>query len=260
MVAPLIPYGLKGVIWYQGEDNVPDSQLYATLFPAMIADWRQRWGEGNFPFLYVQIANFAGHPKEDWPLLREAQLKSLLLAPNTAMAVTIDIGLPENIHPVDKLDVGLRLALAARSLAYGQKVIYSGPLYDSMTATGGAVRIKFTNTGSGLKLGAPPWIGPRSTVPPVDHLSGFVIAGDDRKWVAADARIDGDTVVVSSSHAPAPIAVRYGWDNAPVCNLYNKENLPASPFRTDDWAESPQAAPVTPATVASNAPAPAPAH
>jgi sialate O-acetylesterase len=256
LVAPLIPYGIKGVLWYQGESNVPDSQLYATLFPAMIADWRQRWGEGNFPFLFVQIANFAGHPKEDWPLLREAQLKSSFIVPNSAMAVTIDIGLPENIHPVDKLDLGLRLALAAENLAYGQKVVYSGPVYDSMTAKGGVIRIKFANTGSGLKIGAPPWKGPRSTVPPTDHLSGFVIAGNDKKWQIADARIDGDTVVVSSSRVANPVAVRYGWDNAPVCNLYNQENLPASPFRTDDWDESPMAPPVTPSTVTSNVPAP----
>ena len=255
MVRPLIPYGLKGVIWYQGEDNVPDSQLYPGLFSTLIADWRQRWSEGNFPFLFVQIANFNQHPKEDWPLLREAQLKTALSVPNTAMVVTIDIGLPENIHPVDKLDVGLRLALAAENLAYGQKVIYSGPIYDSMTVQGSAIRIKLSNTGSGLKIGAPPWVGPRSTVPPRDHLSGFVIAGEDKKWTVADARIDGDSVVVSSPKVAAPVAVRYGWDNAPVCNLYNRENLPASPFRTDAWAESPQAPPVTPVTTASAAPA-----
>jgi sialate O-acetylesterase len=234
LVAPLIPYAIKGVIWYQGEDNVPDSQLYAKLFPAMIADWRERWGEGNFPFLFVQIANFAMHPKEDWPLLRETQLKSSQIVPNSAMALTIDIGLPENIHPVDKSDLGHRLALAAEALAYGQKIIYSGPIYNSMSAEGNAIQIKFSSTGSGLKIGAPPWIGPRSPVPPKDHLSGFAIAGDDKKWVVADATIDGDMVMVSSSQVSNPVAVRYGWDNAPVCNLYNQENLPASPFRTDD--------------------------
>ena len=248
MVAPLIPYGLKGVIWYQGEDNVLDSQLYVPLFSTLIADWRQRWGEGNFPFLFVQIANFNGHAKEDWPLLREAQLKTSLAVPNTAMAVTIDIGLPDNIHPVDKLDVGLRLALAAENLAYGQKVAYSGPIYDAMAVEGSAIRIKFTHADSGLKIGAPPWVGPRSTVPPTDHLSGFVIAGDDKKWVPADAKIDGSSVVVSSPQVASPVAVRYGWDNAPVCNLYNQDNLPASPFRTDGWDESPQAPPVTPAS------------
>ena len=259
MVAPLIPYGIKGVIWYQGENNVPDSQLYATLFPAMIADWRQRWGEGNFPFLYVQLTNFNGHPKENWPLLREAQLKTLSIAPNTAMAVIIDIGLTDNIHPVDKLDVGLRLALAAESLAYGQKVVYSGPIYDSMAVEGSAIRIKFSSAslGSGLKIGAPPWVGPRSTVPPKDHLSGFAIAGDDKNWVVADAKIDGHTVVVSSPQVTSPAAVRYGWDNAPVCNLYNQENLPASPFRTDNWDESPQAAPITPNAADTGAPTPA---
>ena len=247
LVAPLIPYAIKGVIWYQGEDNVPDSQLYATLFPAMIADWRERWGEGNFPFLFVQIANFAMHPKEDWPLLREAQLKSSQIVPNSAMALTIDIGLAENIHPVDKSDLGHRLALAAEALAYGQKIVYSGPIYSSMVIEGGAIRINFSSTGSGLKIGSPPWVGPRSTVPPKDHLSGFAIAGDDKRWVVADAKIDGDTVVVSSSQVSNPVAVRYGWDNAPVCNLYNQENLPASPFRTDSWPESPQAGPITPA-------------
>jgi sialate O-acetylesterase len=251
LVSPLIPYAIKGVIWYQGEDNVPDSQLYATLFPAMIADWRQRWGEGDFPFLFVQIANFAMHPKENWPLLREAQLKSSQIVPNSAMALTIDIGLPDNIHPVDKFDLGHRLALAAEAIAYGEKIVYSGPIYSAMTVEGSAIRIKFSSIGSGLTIGAPPWIGPRSTVPPKDHLSGFAIAGPDRKWFAADARIDGDSVLVSSSQVPKPLAVRYGWDNAPVCNLYNKENLPASPFRTDDWEEAPQAGPITPAFVAS---------
>jgi sialate O-acetylesterase len=247
MVAPLIPCGIKGVIWYQGENNVPDSQLYATLFPALIADWRQRWGQGDFPFLFVQLANFAGHPKEDWPLLREAQLIVSRTVPNTAMAVTIDIGLPDNIHPVDKLDVALRLARAAENLAYGRKVLYSGPIYDSMKVEGSAIRLNFSSTGSGLKIGAPPWVGPRSTVPPKDHLAGFAVAGSDQKWFPADARIDGSTVLVSSPHVPSPVAVRYAWDNAPVCNLYNQEGLPASPFRTDDWAESPQAPPVTPA-------------
>jgi len=248
MVGPLIPYAIKGVIWYQGEDNVPDSPLYTALFSAMIADWRQRWSEGDFPFLFVQIASFAAHPKENWPLLREAQLNTSRKVPNTAMALTIDIGLPDNIHPVDKLDLGLRLALAAENLAYGQKVVYSGPIYAAMKVEGGAIRITFTSTGSGLKIGAPPWAGPRSIVPPKDHLCGFAIAGEDKQWVAADAAIDGNTVVVSSARVASPVAVRYAWDNAPVCNLYNQENLPASPFRSDDWAESPQAAPVTPAT------------
>jgi sialate O-acetylesterase len=235
MIAPLIPYAIKGVIWYQGEGNAyaATAAEYRTLFPRLIEDWRSLWGRGDFPFLFVQLPNFiaTGAP-QDWPLLREAQLRTLSL-PNTGMAVTIDIGHPNDVHPKGKLDVGLRLALAARKVAYGEDLVFSGPIYDSMKMDGNKIRIRFKNMGSGLAMGVPPWTWDGSVPPKPEKLTGFSITGSDQKWVGADAAIDGDEVVVSSESVPAPLAVRYGWDNNPACNLYNKEGLPASPFRTD---------------------------
>jgi sialate O-acetylesterase len=242
MIAPLIPYALKGVIWYQGESNTNNPTEYQTLFPRLIADWREKWGQGDFPFLYVQLAKFnlswAG--TTGWARVREVQLKSLAV-PNTGMAVAFDVGDPNNIHPKDKLDVGLRLALVAEHVAYGQDVVYSGPIYDSMNVTGNSIALKFTQTGSGLVIGTAPWNASGVVPPSTDKLVGFQIAGDDQKWFPADAKIDGSTVVVSNSSVPHPVAVRYAWGNAPDCNLYNKEALPASPFRTDDWPDAPAA-------------------
>lgn len=216
MVAPLIPYGIRGAIWYQGESNAGKATQYRTLFPAMIADWRKRWDLGDFPFLFVQIAPFKGQPAE----IREAQFLSLAAVKNSAMAVTTDVGNANDIHPNQKEPVGQRLALAARALAYGEKIEYSGPLYDSMKASSGKITLRFRHTGGGLvaKDGA---------------LKGFTIAGKDQKFVPAQANIEGDTVVVSAAGVSDPAAVRYGWDNVPDVNLYNKEGLPASPFRTD---------------------------
>jgi sialate O-acetylesterase len=227
MIAPLIPYRIEGVIWYQGESNANRPAQYGKLFPAMIEDWRHTWGEGNFPFLFVQLAGYQNvHPPYDWPLLREAQMKTLSL-PNTAMAVTIDIGDPPNIHPRNKQEVGRRLALAAQAVAYNQKVIYSGPLYSSMKVEGSKIRLHFTHLGGGLVAGG--------TAP--GHLEGFEIAGADHKFVGASAQIDGDTIVVESGSVEHPLAVRYGWQSYPICNLYNQAGLPASPFRTDDWTD-----------------------
>jgi sialate O-acetylesterase len=216
MVAPIIPYGIRGAIWYQGESNAGKSEQYRTLFPAMIADWRKRWDLGDFPFIFVQIAPFKGQPAE----IREAQFLSLAAVKHSAMAVTTDVGNANDIHPTQKEPVGQRLALAARALAYGEKIEYSGPLYDSMKATGGKVTLRFRHTGSGLmaKDGT---------------LKGFTMAGKDQKFVPAQATIEGDTVVVSAEGVTDPEAVRYGWDNVPDVNLFNKEGLPASPFRTD---------------------------
>ncbi len=223
MIAPLIPYAIQGAIWYQGESNASRAYQYRILFPAMIQDWRDHWGQGDFPFLFVQLANFiAGEPEEPWAELREAQTMALSL-PNTGMAVTIDIGNPTDIHPRNKQDVGYRLALAARKIAYGQEIVYSGPIYDSMTREDGRVRIRFQHVGSGLMA--------KNNEP----LKGFTIADSGRKFVPAGARIEGDTVVVWSDEVKDPVAVRYGWKHNPDCNLYNKEGLPASPFRTDDW-------------------------
>lgn len=235
MIAPLIPYALKGVIWYQGEANVTRAEEYRTLFPRMISDWREKWGQGDFPFLFVQLAGYsAGGPNEDFALLREAQLKTLSL-PNTGMASAVDIGAGPNIHPPDKKDVGLRLAAAAKHLAYGQDNVPSGPLYEAMRLEGSHIRLTFKNVGGGLTPGTPPWSRPGAPTLPADALAGFTVAGADRHWAPAEARIEGNSVVVSSAQVPAPVAVRYGWANDPVCNLYNREGLPASPFRTDEW-------------------------
>ena len=239
MINPIIPFAIKGVIWYQGEDNAaPAAALeYARLFPAMITGWRKLWKEGDFPFLYVQLANLAQRYRDNWPLVREAQLKTLSL-PKTGMAVAIDIGTPYFIHPPDKADVGLRLSLLARHIAYGEDVVCSGPLYDSMKLNGANVRINFQpgTVGRGLVIGCSPWKDPKAkTTLSTTELQGFLIAGEDQKWGDAQAAIDGDAVVVSSAQVPNPKAVRYAWAQSPIANLYNKDGLPASPFRTDDW-------------------------
>jgi len=216
MIAPLLPYAIRGVIWYQGEANSIDAGLYRTLFSCLIADWREKWGRGDFPFLFTQIAPHNAFPPE----LREAQFLTLARTTNTAMAVTIDIGDVQDVHPKQKEPVGARLALAARALAYGEKIEYSGPLYQGVKIDGNRVIISFTHIGSGLMAKD-------------GELKGFTIAGADKKFLPAKAEIAGDTVVVSSGGVPAPVAVRYGWANAPEVNLYNKEGLPASPFRTE---------------------------
>jgi sialate O-acetylesterase len=216
MIAPLLPYAIRGVIWYQGEANVGREKQYRTLFPTMISDWRRAWGEGDFPFLFVQIA-----PHKDMtPEIREAQLLTSQHTSNTAMAVTIDCGDANDIHPAHKQPVGARLALAARALAYGEKVEYSGPTFDSLQITGSRAALRFTRLGGGLVVtdGA---------------LIGFTIAGADKVFHPASAVIEGDTVVVSAPDVPQPVAVRYGWANVPSGNLFNAAGLPASPFRTD---------------------------
>lgn len=226
MILPLVPYAIQGAIWYQGESNTGRAYEYRTLFPAMIQDWRKAWGQGDFPFLFVQLANFMAtrpEPGESaWAELREAQLMTLKL-PKTGMAVAIDIGEANDIHPRNKQDVGKRLALNALAIAYGKKVEYSGPIYTRMKREGSRIRLYFKHVDGGL------------TTPNGEPLKGFAIAGADRKFVWADARIEGDTVVVSSPQVAEPVAVRYAWADNPVCNLYNKAGLPASPFRTDSW-------------------------
>jgi sialate O-acetylesterase len=226
MINPVIPYAIKGAIWYQGESNAGRAKEYQKLFPAMIADWRKHWGQGDFPFLFVQLANFGGwkpRPSEpvdsSWAELREAQTMTLKKSANTGMAVTIDIGDSADIHPKNKQDVGKRLALCAQKLVYGKDVECFGPMYESMRVEGDKVRIKFSHA-DGLKAkdGEP---------------KGFQIAGEDKKWVWADAKIDGQDVFVSSKSVTKPVAVRYGWQDDPVVNLYNGADLPASPFRTD---------------------------
>jgi len=257
MVAPLVPFAIKGAIWYQGEsngDSLPPAVEYAHLFPDMIKDWRAHWNQGDFPFFFVLLANFrtpATTPSQDyWPWLREGQLKALDL-PNTGTGSAIDVGDAKTIHPLDKLDVGHRLALAARAVAYGEKdLVYSGPTYDSMKVEGNKIRLTFKNRGGGLIMGTPPPSSGNPNPQPPTELKGFGIAGADQKFVWATATIDGDTVVVSSDQVAAPAAVRYDWADNPPGNLYNKANLPANPFRTDDWtpvAINPNAKPPTPA-------------
>ncbi|HEX8147534.1 MAG TPA: sialate O-acetylesterase [Pyrinomonadaceae bacterium] len=226
MLAPLFPYAIRGAIWYQGESNAGRAQQYRTLFPAMIRDWRAAWDIGDFPFYFVQLANWKARPVDsvdsEWAELREAQTLTMRAAPNTGMAVAIDIGDPEDIHPRNKLDVGLRLARWALADTYGVKTEKSGPLYDSYKVEGDRVRVRFTHAG-GLKTrdGAAP--------------AGFYVAGADRKFVPAEARVEKGEVVVWGKGVRAPVAVRYAWADNPAANLYNSEGLPASPFRTDDW-------------------------
>jgi sialate O-acetylesterase len=219
MIAPLTSYPIRGVIWYQGETNSKIDRaayLYERLFKTLITDWRDRWGVGLFPFLYAQISSFTSTPKEDWPAIREAQRRTLELK-NTGMAVTIDIGNPDDVHPTNKRDVGARLALIARATVYGESVEYSGPLFRQLTQEDGALRVWFEHAKSGMEAHGP-------------GLTGFEVAGDDGKFYPAEARIDGETIVVSSAEVRHPVVVRYGWANSPNCNLFNREGLPASPF------------------------------
>jgi sialate O-acetylesterase len=226
MMAPATNYTIKGILWYQGESNAGNPTEYKKLLPALISDWRQKWGQGNIPFLYVQLPNFMDAnylPSEsNWALMREAALQTLSV-PNTAMAVTIDLGEWNDIHPDNKKDVGERLALAAQKLIYGEKkLVSSGPLFQSAKMESDKIVLRFTNTGSGLVS--------------IDgeELSQFALAGADKKFVWAKAKIEGDKVVVWSEEIPEPKYVRYAWsDNPDSANLYNKEGLPASPFRTD---------------------------
>lgn len=225
-VHPLIPFALKGVIWYQGEGNTFNGIGYREYFPALINDWRHRWGQGDFPFLFVQLANWGGPPPEqpkpsEWAEVRESQALALRL-PNTGMAVAIDIGDPGNMHPKNKQDVGARLALAARAVAYGEQLVHSGPMFRDMAVDGNRLRLRFTSVGGGLVAKDGP-------------LRSFAIAGADQRYAWADAAIEGDAIVLSAATVPQPVAVRYGWHHNPGCNLYNAEGLPAVPFRTDDW-------------------------
>ena len=225
MVAPLIPYGIKGAIWYQGEANGDRGQQYRTLLPTMIGDWRQRWGEGDFPFYIVSLANFMpAQPDpvdEGWAHLREAQSMTAHNIKNSGQALAIDIGDAVDIHPKNKQEVARRLELIALNKLYGKKVEYSGPDFASMSADGQSVTVTFTHA-DGLNAHG-------------DKVEGFAIAGPDKKFYWADAKIVGKTVVLSSPNVPSPVAVRYGWANNPVCNLYNGAGLPAIPFRTDQW-------------------------
>jgi sialate O-acetylesterase len=227
MIAPLVQFAVKGAIWYQGEANAGQAYKYRTLFPGMINNWRNKWGDA-FPFFWAQLANFMKADslpvQSGWAELREAQSMTLQL-PQTGQAVIIDIGEGADIHPKNKQDVGYRLALAAEKVVYNKDIVYSGPVYQSMKTEGNKIILQFTNAGSGLvakdKYG---------------YLKGFAIAGSDQHFAWANAIIDGDKIIVYSSAVANPVAVRYAWGNNPDdAGLYNKEGLPASPFRTDTW-------------------------
>jgi sialate O-acetylesterase len=227
MVLPLVPYAIRGVIWYQGERNSPRAYQYRTLFPALIADWRRAWGQGDFPFLFVQLAPFGkrgDEPRESaWAELREAQLLTSQSVPSTAMAVITDVGDEADIHPRRKQPVGERLALAARAVAYGEPVSYRGPSYRDFEVQGDRIVVSFDHAGRGLECRG-------------DRLRGFAICGPDRTFVAAEVQIVGhDRVAVHSPRVSRPVAVRFGWADYPVVNLWNRDGLPASPFRTDDF-------------------------
>jgi sialate O-acetylesterase len=248
MIAPLIPYAIKGATWYQGESNAGAAVQYRTLFATMIKCWRQAWGEGDFPFLFVQLAAFKAISPEpqdpDWAWLREAQTMAMSL-PYTGMALAIDVGDEKDIHPKRKQEVGRRLAAAAEAIAYGEKVEGSGPMYRKMKVKGDKAVVRLTHVGGGLRVGegnAPDAKG---------ELKGFAICGPDKRFVWAKAQIVGDEVVVSSPEVKQPVAVRYAWADYPICNLYNKEGLPACPFRTDSFEQVkpvvlPPAAPAKP--------------
>ncbi|MEI7728583.1 MAG: sialate O-acetylesterase [Verrucomicrobiota bacterium] len=237
MIAPLTPYAIRGVIWYQGEANGSAGLDYRALFPRLIQDWRRHWGT-EFPFLYVQLPACGTDPgpvaESGWPWTREAQCLALS-EPRTGMAITIDVGDPNNVHPADKFDVGQRLALLARRDVYGEKIVASGPLFRAFVVEGDKIRLHFRELGGGLTPGQAPWRAAGGEPLPTDRLIGFYIAGEDHKWVAAEAKIEGDSVLVANAAVPKPRAVRYGWSSSPRCNLYNREGLPASPFRTDTW-------------------------
>jgi len=227
MIAPLIPYTIKGAAWYQGESNSAKPEEYKKLLPALITDWRNKWKQGDFPFLIVQLPNYMDSknvPEESkWAEMREAQSLAASSLKNCGLAVTIDLGEAHDVHPLNKKDVGYRLALAAENIAYHEKsIVYSGPVYESMKVVNNKIELTFSNIGSGLIANDG------------KELTRFAIAGADKKFVWAKATIVGDKVIVESHEVSNPVAVRYAWANNPIgCNLYNKEGLPASPFRTD---------------------------
>jgi sialate O-acetylesterase len=226
MIAPIAPFTLKGVIWYQGESNTGHTAQFRILFPTLIRSWRKAWGREDLPFLYVQLPGATQVVKEpgpsDWAEVREVQAQTLSL-PGTGMAVAIDVG-DVDLHPPRKREIGERLARIARARLYGEKkLVDQGPTFAGLTAENGAVTLRFEHTDGGLK------------VPKGEKLTGFAIAGEDKHFVWAEARVDGEKVIVKGAGVPAPVAVRYGWADNPTCNLFNGEGLPAAPFRTDTW-------------------------
>ncbi len=241
MIAPLTSYGIRGVIWYQGEANADRASQYSVLFPELIKGWRAAWGQGDFPFLAVQLAPFdkgrnrpveqitAAPADSDWARLRESQVQTGKAVPNYALVVTTDVGDKDDIHPTKKEPVGVRLALAARAVAYGEALVASGPVFKEHAVQGDKIVLRFDHVGAGLEARG-------------GKLTGFAVSGEDKQFAWADAQIQPDnSIVVSAATVKKPVAVRYGWADFPVVNLFNKEGLPASPFRTDTFP--PAAAP-----------------
>ena len=222
MIAPLTPFSIRGVIWYQGETNsaLDRAPLYHRLFSTLIADWRSQWGQGDFPFFFAQISSFRSTPQEAWGVLRDAQRRTLSVA-NTGMAVTIDVGDPDNVHPADKQTVGHRLALLARAQVYGEKIEDSGPVFEQATAEGTTIRAWFQHVGKGLAASDG------------GVAQGFEVAGADHRFAAAQARIEGSSVAASSPEVKNPIYIRYAWPNAPQANLVNSFGLPTSTFTSE---------------------------
>ncbi|MES2310350.1 MAG: sialate O-acetylesterase [Verrucomicrobiota bacterium] len=248
MINPLIPYGIQGVIWYQGENNCARAKQYKTTFSLLIQDWRNKWGQGDFPFYFCQLPNhmisLPTPAESNWAELRESQSAALSL-PHTAQAVLIDVGEEGNIHPADKKVVGDRLAKIALVKTYEKKMICSGPVYESFSREGSQIIIHFKEGNGELKSKSLPkeykplsnesLSKPLLRNTPDSELEGFSICGTDHKWIWAQAKIEGKTVIVWNSQIKDPIAVRYAWANNPICNLVNEENLPAAPFRTDEF-------------------------
>lgn len=227
MLVPIAPLSITGAIWYQGEQNSPRGYQYRKLLPAMIADWRSLFGQGDFPFYIVSLPAFDKRSPDpvtgdEWAETRESQAITAAIAPNSCLAVTIDTGDPDNIHAKEKEPVGDRLALCALAKYYGKNLVYSGPTLESVERLPGAIRLHLKHTDGGLVVKG-------------DKLEEFSIAGDDRKWFWADARVHGDTIVVSSPSVPKPMQVRYAWQSNPAATLFNGAGLPAAPFRTDNW-------------------------
>ncbi len=249
MINSLIPYAIKGVIWYQGEANTgSDEKGYALLLRTLIADWRGHWNQGDFPFLVVGLANIDARlpaPSDSgWAEVRGAQAEIAATMPNVGLAQAIDLGTAHNIHPPDKIDIGQRLAASALHIAYGQNVIGAGPQFAKMTIEGNKIRVHFANIGSGLKLSVSPYVCHEepndNPALPVSEPLGFEIAGADQKWAIARARLDGNDVVVWNDKVTNPVAVRYAWAQNPLVNLYNNEGFPAVPFRSQDWRVTPR--------------------
>jgi sialate O-acetylesterase len=230
MIHPFTHYAIKGVAWYQGESNITWAEHYKVTFPALIRDWRKLWGVENLPFHFVQLPAYGAgchsNPGCDWAELREAQASALSL-PNTYMTVTVDLGERDNIHPNDKKEVGKRLAASILANSYQKNIAWSGPYFEKMELQNGNAQVFFTNTGAGLmaKDGKP------------QHLNGFEMAGADRQFLPAEARLEGGGVLVSCPQVPAPVALRYAWTGYPEArlNLYGQNGFPVAPFRTDDW-------------------------